>query len=137
MKASSVRKGFRRIAFALVIPFAVATLGGFGVALYNIATMPTKGIIAHGPDFKMFVFKEGTPREIISAALSKEYGRRIIVDNNNWTEDTAYLTSNQMWAWNNVSHALFFSSCAAALGVIAFVLAWTLGWIIRGFASEP
>jgi hypothetical protein len=133
MRAQRVRTGFHRIGIVLLVPFALSAAIGCAVALHGIATMPPAGIRVHGPDGKTILFPEGMSNAEIGSALTKAYGRPIVVG---YGLDEVAPYDNQMWQWNDVTKASLWSAASALLGILAYVVCWAVGWVGAGFAGD-
>lgn len=94
--------------------------------------MPPAEIVAHGPDGKEFVHPDGTTYEQIAAQLTAAYGRTITVG----YRGEVLPFSSQMWAQNDVQHTWLWALSSVILGLLVFVVTWTIGWIIAGFAGD-
>jgi hypothetical protein len=132
MRAQRVKTGFRRLAIALAAPFVLSALVASAVAIYGLMTMPPAATVVYGPDEKRFEYPVETNLTQIAAQLSKEYGRPITVG---YGKEILPFSS-QMWARNEVQKAWIWATASAILGALVYVVIWTVGWIIGGFAGD-
>jgi hypothetical protein len=129
MSASGIKTGFRRLGIVLAVPCLLSAGIASVLALHTLATLPPAKTLVSGPDSKVYAFDEDISNADIKASLEKEYGRSL----QDW-ETVRY--SSQMWQRDSAFKAGLWAAASALFAALAFLLSWTVGWVVSGFAGD-